>query len=220
MSLFVSKNNTTTIQLAANASFIGYHDTLSTWQEIDINIAGAPDVAPATLYFEFSPDGTNWDVSVPLALAGPDSVPIVLRSILPHFRVRYINGGIALTEFRLTTIFHRTSAIRLTRFLSQDIDINEPVEIVRIAKSTLPDGAATEATLAAMASQLGAATLKTLYDIQSTVIYVGTAPPGTATSASAWKIRKTSLDVDGNPISTLWSADDVKWDDRVIISYT
>lgn len=62
--------------------------------------------------------------------------------------------------------------------------------------------------------------VKQVFDIQSTVIYVGSAPLGTATSAASWKIKKTTLDVSGNPTSTLWSADNVIWDNRASISYT
>ena len=132
--IFISKNNSTIIPLDANASFVGATDILTSYQELDINVAGAPNNASAMLYFEFSPNGINWDVSVPLTLTSPDSAPIILRTILPYFRVRYNNGGIALTEFRLTTIFHRTNAMRISRFLNQTIDVNEPVEIVRIAR--------------------------------------------------------------------------------------
>lgn len=135
MTLFISTNNSTTVPLLANQSFIGQTDALQNWQELDLNIAGAPSVAPGILYFEFSPDnGLHWDVSIPLTLTGPSMVPVILRSVLPWFRIRYVNGNTDLTEFRLTTTLHRISAIRLTRFLNQAIDFNEPVEMVRIAK--------------------------------------------------------------------------------------
>ncbi len=129
--IFVSKNNSSYAPIAANASFVGQADSLSSWQEIDINLAGDPTVAPGVLYFEFSPDAALWDVSIPLTVAGPMLAPIILRVVLPYFRVRYENGLTALTSFRLTTVYHRNSAIRLTRFLNQSLDDNEPVEVVR-----------------------------------------------------------------------------------------
>jgi hypothetical protein len=139
--LFVSKNNTTTNALGANEMFTGAADTMLSFQEIDINVAGSPSNAPGTLYFEFSPDGTNWDVSVPLVLTGPTLVPTILRAILPYFRVRYVNGGTAQTAFRLTTMFHRQTSTRLSRFLSQPIDSNEPTEVVKsILHAQKPDG--------------------------------------------------------------------------------
>lgn len=130
--IFVSVNNSTTTPLGASASFTGVADALQSWNEIDLTVFGSPSNASGVLYFEFSRDGSIWDVSVPLVLAGlATAVPVPLRSVLPFFRVRYINGPVAQTAFRLTSVFHRAGAIRLTRFLSQAIDPNEPVDITR-----------------------------------------------------------------------------------------
>jgi len=137
--IFVSQNNSTTTPLGAGASFVGDADILTSYQEVDINLGGSPSVAPATLYFEFSPDGTCWDVSVPITLTGPVMPPVILRTVLPYFRLRYINGATPLTELRLTVVYHRESAIRLTRFLNQPIDANEPVEIVRVASGSVDE---------------------------------------------------------------------------------
>ncbi len=57
-------------------------------------------------------------------------------------------------------------------------------------------------------------TQKKLYDIGASVIYIGTAPQGSASSAPVWLIKKTTLDVDGNPESTLWSSSTAIWDNR------
>lgn len=127
----VSTNNSTTVPLGAGASFTGVADDLTNFHEIDINLAGAPANATGVLYFEFSPDGTNWDVSVPLTLDGPTFVPLSLRIILPFFRVRYVNDATIQTEFRLTTVYHYQASKTLTRFLNQYIDYNEPVENMR-----------------------------------------------------------------------------------------
>lgn len=129
--IFISLNNSSTTPLAANATFVGTSDALTSWEEIDVNVAVTPPNATGTLYFEFSPDNIHWDVSVPLFLTGTNVVPIHLRSILPYFRVRYINGPVAQAEFRLTTVFHRTASSRLIRFLSQSIDVNEPIQVDR-----------------------------------------------------------------------------------------
>jgi hypothetical protein len=61
------------------------------------------------------------------------------------------------------------------------------------------------------------------FDIQSSVIYLGEAPPGTASSSPAWRIRRIALDAQGNPTSSLLagsgSATNV-WDARASLSYT
>ncbi|TAL46128.1 MAG: hypothetical protein EPN91_00865 [Salinibacterium sp.] len=61
---------------------------------------------------------------------------------------------------------------------------------------------------------------KRLYDVASaTVTYTGFAPRGTATSSAVWRIRKSTFDVLGNPLSELW-ATAVTWDGRAAASYT
>jgi hypothetical protein len=138
----VSSSNSFSGTLAASASFVGVGENISQYAEATINLYGAPAIAPGSLFFEYSPDNVNWDVSVPYTLAGPQSfVPLPLRTVLPYFRVRYVNGATPLTEFRLTTVFHWESAKTITRVINQTIDDNEPVENVRaFIGGKSPDG--------------------------------------------------------------------------------
>lgn len=123
--------NSTILPLAAGASFTGIWEDIRGFAELDINLAGAPSVAPGTMFFEFSPDnGTHVDVSVPLSVTGPGAVPLPLRTVLPYFRMRYVNGAIAQTELRLTIVYHYQTAARLTRFIDQTVGALEPVEMV------------------------------------------------------------------------------------------
>jgi hypothetical protein len=393
----ISKRNTVSAPLGANSTFTGETEELSSFQELTVNIAGAPNTnAPAMLYLQFSPNGTNWDVTIPLVLTAPEIAPLTLRVILPFFRVRYVNDSTALTQLRITTLLHRTAAKQLTRFLHQEIEPNEPIENLRavitgekangtfkhisvsdsgevkitstslplpsgaatettlatlltdttftarvntlgqktMANSTpvvlasdqnaisvsaaslpLPSGAATETTLATRLAEstfttrintlgqkimtgstpvviasdqtalpidgyvvadigdtnglaldttvntllkestftgrintLGQKTMsqstpvvlasnqsaipvtvveggssgvqKTLYDIGDTDIYIGSAAQGTASSAAAWIIKKITLDLNGNPVSTLYSSDTAIWDNRTTESYS
>lgn len=57
------------------------------------------------------------------------------------------------------------------------------------------------------------------YDVTDTTIYVGRATLGTATSASAWTIKRTIL-VAGNPTVTQWTSQTAVWDDRASATYT
>lgn len=61
---------------------------------------------------------------------------------------------------------------------------------------------------------------KTLYDISNTIIYIGIAAQGTSSNIGAWLIKKTTLDADGNPVSTLYSNDTAVWDDRISTMYS
>lgn len=132
--IIISRGNSTSIPLAAHETFIGSTDDVTSYEGIDINIFGEPNDAPGAIYFEFSPDGIHWDVSVWIGnddLPGPNIVPQNLRVILPYFRVKYINGPIPQTVFRLTISYHRVSGPRLTRYLDQTITDVEPIEVTR-----------------------------------------------------------------------------------------
>lgn len=142
--IVVGTGNSTNVPLGANQTFVGSTDDVTSFEEVDINVAGSPSNAPGSLYFEFSPDQVHWDVSILVGNAqyyGPNIIPQHLRVVLPYFRVRYVNGNIPQTEFRLTTIYHRVSGTRLTRYLHQTIDSTEGVEMTRsIIDGYRPDG--------------------------------------------------------------------------------
>jgi len=124
--------NSTTTPLAGGASFTGVFEDVTRFAEMSLNTGGAPSNADGTFFFEFSPDGVNVDVSVGIPISGPGQlVPQPLRNVMPFFRIRYVNGSTPQTEFRLTTMYHWTSAKMLTRFLNQVILEDEPVENVR-----------------------------------------------------------------------------------------
>jgi hypothetical protein len=152
--IYVSPGNSFNGVLAGSATFTGTGEDIRAFSEVTVNLYGEPSVAPGTLYFEFSPDGINWDTVVPFVLAGPQNfVPLPLRATLPFFRVRYVNGATPLTVFRLTTVFHWSSAKHITRVINQEIDDNEPVENVRaFLGGKSPDGPFTNQPASGMAS--------------------------------------------------------------------
>lgn len=137
----VSLGNSTTLSLSADESFVGVAENVLSFQEIDVTTVGTPMMAPGVLYFEFSPDGVNWDVSTPTTLTGPSPIPLILRVVLPFFRIRYVNGDVALTTLRISTLFHRSPSLPapLTKFLNQEILPLDPVLTSRavIAAQTL-----------------------------------------------------------------------------------
>lgn len=65
----------------------------------------------------------------------------------------------------------------------------------------------------------GLTVLKQLFDIQSSVIYLGTAPQGSLVSDPVWLIKKTALDTDGSPLSTLLSSNTAIWNNRTSETY-
>lgn len=62
-----------------------------------------------------------------------------------------------------------------------------------------------------------------LFDQASpTVLYVGEALPGRATSEPSWAIRKLIFDGSGNPLDMRWAAGGAPtcvWDDRATLDY-
>lgn len=126
----MSTGNSTSTPLASGATFTGTSENITDYAETSINLYALPAGATGTLYFEYSPDNVNWDVSVPLVVSAPSSTPpIPLRTVLPFFRVRYVNDLVVQTAFRLTTVYHVYSGKDLTRFLNQTITNAEPVEM-------------------------------------------------------------------------------------------
>lgn len=54
-----------------------------------------------TLYIEQTQDGTNYDVSVSIAVAANTGVSFSEEVVAPGCRARYVNGATAQTVFRL-----------------------------------------------------------------------------------------------------------------------
>jgi hypothetical protein len=181
--IVVSESNSFSGALGAGAIFTGTAEDIRQYSETTVNVYGTPSVAAGTLYFEYSPDGLNWDVSVPYTLDGPQSfVPLPLRTVLPFFRVRYENGLTPLLSFRLTVVYHWSSAKQITRVINQVIDENEPVENVRaFIGGKSPDGPFTNLPSSGGASAqstntpLGIAGTFLGSEIQSTTGYLASA---------------------------------------------
>jgi hypothetical protein len=58
--------------------------------------------------------------------------------------------------------------------------------------------------------------IRIAYDGNNNPIYVGNAPPGTATNAKGWTIKKLTYDVNDNPtyIQSTSGSGNYTWDDR------
>ena len=172
---FVSVKNSYNSALAANATWQGESEDVTSFNEIDVNVAGLPINAPGTMVFEFSPDGIHWDVAHEVDLQTLPMCPMPLRVVLPRFRVRYINGSTALTELRVTVVYHRGGAKHITRFLDQSVDPYEPIEVVRsVISGQLPDGSFGHIQVAAdgkiaIGLPAGASTESTLLALKSVV---------------------------------------------------
>lgn len=128
-----SAGNSTNV---AGVSFTGAGENVTGYAGITVKLYGLPDTpstpAAGTLFFEFSDDNVNWDVSVPLAVPNPSVfIPYPLRPIDTFFRIRWVQGSVVTTTFRLVVLYHRHAADPVIRTASQVLGANDPVQIVR-----------------------------------------------------------------------------------------
>lgn len=155
-----STDNSTTTPLGAGATYVGTGEEVLDYAETTLTVAVEPSSAEGTLYFEYSPDGTNWDTSIPTPVTAGFVVPIRLATVNQFFRVRYENGATPQTALRLQTLHHRTGAKHLTRTLSTPVDDNEPVEFVRaVLTGSDPSGAFLNFPIGGNVAALSTATL-------------------------------------------------------------
>lgn len=126
-------NNSRTTVIAPNTTaLIGSSTNIDLYDGITVNIAGTPEVCQGTLIFEFSPDNSNWDTSVPVPVNDLNVViPFPLRAVLGFFRLRYANLGTTQTALRVTTRLHYDFPGDLIRTPTQVIGPGDPVEAVR-----------------------------------------------------------------------------------------
>ena len=70
----------------------------------------------------------------------------------------------------------------------------------------------------------GVEVMQMAYDASNNLEYVGTAFPGTATSAALWRIKNLTYDGSNNLTGVLWADGDTNydnvWDDRASLSYS
>ena len=129
----ISTDNSTNVPPTIASPYIGVPEDVLDFVGMTLTL-GTAQSAPhsGTMYFEFSPDATHWDISVPIIYSSSEPfVPYPLRKVLKWIRVRYVPNDDNLTEFRLTTLLHRLAPETLTRLFNQDIALSEPVKVVR-----------------------------------------------------------------------------------------
>jgi len=162
----VSSSNTTTTPLGASATYTGTGENVLPYVQVNVALFVRPNTAVSgdgtnakgSFFFEFSPDNTNWDISVPVVVRSPGLlIPFPLITVGKFFRVRYVNDGgaaaitaLGLTEtagtptaqtaFRLTSYLLTFPTKEIARTLDQQISGSDPVAVVRSVTTGLtPD---------------------------------------------------------------------------------
>lgn len=117
----VDANNSSSAPLSSSATFTGETTDVSTYTSFVVacfsNVAG-------TLFVEFSTDGTNWDGSLQFNVSASLNEVHRLTVTRRYVRVRYVNGSVAQTTFRLQAIkgFQQTITSSLGSLIQRDAD--------------------------------------------------------------------------------------------------
>ncbi len=124
LDVLISTNNSTTGTLAAGATFTGTSEDVSEYATV--TLIGKSDVGSAIdgLSFEFSPDGSNWDLVKTHSLSAGTGHEMAIVVTGKYFRLVYKNGAIAQSYLRLQVLFHRTKNKEISYPITGHIDKN------------------------------------------------------------------------------------------------
>ena len=142
----VDTNNSTAIPLAPSGSYVGTATDCLDFAQIHVTLKVRPNEIPdgdlttamGSMFVEFSPDATNWDISVPIVIRDGLFIPQTYIIVDRYFRIQYLNdGGVAAinalgtadtpgtpllqTEFRLNSMLLRRGTKELGRTVDQGI---------------------------------------------------------------------------------------------------
>lgn len=131
----LSTANSTTSPLTASQIYTGTYEDVLNYSVITINLgAGSPSNCSGSLYYEFSQDGIITDRSIIIPVSDISNPTPGIHTFIPiakYGRVKYVNGTIVQTAFRLQTIYHKyLSKIPTTR-ASQETNQYNDLENVR-----------------------------------------------------------------------------------------
>lgn len=175
--------NSSTTPLAGGAVFTGAAIDIKDYSAIHVAAISDVASATNGLSMQFSPDGTNWDHVHAYDVAASTGVSYAQATELRYFRIVYTNGAAAQTYFRLTTVLKRGTVSPSRYTVSQPVTGTLFADVTKsiihgettsgggsyvavkvspsgaltvdstVTSSVLPNGAATEATLASIAAE-------------------------------------------------------------------
>lgn len=127
----VSAANSTTTPLGVGGVFTGAFEEVKDYAAISIIVFA--DVASAAdgLSFEWSPDGTNADVTTGSSVLAATGRAFSITPRARFFRVKYTNGGTGQVTFRLATTYHPAGTGLISRPLDQALDDENYAQTVR-----------------------------------------------------------------------------------------
>lgn len=138
----VSSLNSSTTPLGIGSSFIGTIEQTTGYAVISLFVHSDKSSATNGLIIEYSSDGINFDSDDMFTFSPTGTKLFTFGVVSKYFRVRYINGSQAQTEFRLQTILHpqniKPSTHRIGSSISQENDAELTLSV--LAGRDLVDG--------------------------------------------------------------------------------
>ena len=129
----IDSNNSTTIPLGADVSFVGVGTDVSRYTSVSILLHSDQDSALDGMNFQFSTDNVNWDENNPFNLDASESptrrfqFPILAK----YFRINYTNNSTAQTEFRVQTILHTSDILTSIHRIDKTLGLDRSVTVVK-----------------------------------------------------------------------------------------
>jgi hypothetical protein len=137
----VSTLNSTAIPLGASAAFTGTFEDVVGFATIAISVYSDTDSITDGLIIEYSSNGINVDHTDYFTVRAGEGNQLTFGVLAKYFRIRFINGGSAQTEFRLSALYNlvdvKASSIRIDDTITGQNDA-ELVKSVSTGKN--PDG--------------------------------------------------------------------------------
>lgn len=127
----ISTINSTNTPLLANAEFTGDYEECLGYS--NLNIILSSDVASAIdgIKIEWSTDGVNVDATDEYTTSTPTSDTLSFGVVSRYFRIRYINGAVDQSFFRLQALLHITRPKPSTHRIESPITGENDSELVK-----------------------------------------------------------------------------------------
>jgi hypothetical protein len=154
--------NSSTANLGVGAVFTGTSVDISGFAQISVSIFASHASATDGVSYQFSQDGTNWDVvSTATTVAGVE-MSMLLGTRLQFFRLVYTNGGTLTTSLRIQTRLWPNASVATLKEVRGTPGLNDLAQTVRSilsgrttpAASTFSDATIKAASTAVAATDL------------------------------------------------------------------
>ncbi len=127
----ISTGNSSSTPLGPGEIFTGVWEDVLGYANITQTIYTDQNSATDGLLIEYSSDGVNIDTFDTYTMSGGNGHQLSSGATTRYFRVRYINGPIAQTEFRLQTVYHITAPKPSTHRIADTINGQNDAELVK-----------------------------------------------------------------------------------------